>query len=117
MAGQGGSHGLSLSGKSDFIAKQWFILFCLLTQEAEANGYTNYHEITTKESLDQVKYYRLARCDRCECQVRIVFAEGIRRGLASGEHVTRRQRLQRRQRTISVDNTVSEQSLNIGDRL
>ena len=23
-------------------------------QEAEASGYTNYHEITTKESLDQV---------------------------------------------------------------
>ena len=34
-----------------------------------------------------------------------MFAEGIRRGLASGEHVTRRQRL--RQRTISVDNTVT----------
>ena len=43
----------------------------------------------------------------CECQVRIVFAEGIRRGLASGEHVTRRQRLRHRQRTISVDNTVT----------
>ena len=40
-------------------------------QEAEASGYTNFHEITTKESLDQV---------------RIVFTEGIRRGLASGEH-------------------------------
>ena len=42
----------------------------------------------------------------CDCQVRIVFAEGIRRGLASGEHVTRRQRLRQRTRTISVDNTV-----------
>ena len=43
----------------------------LACQEAEAGGYTNYHEITTKESLDQV---------------RIVFTEGIRRGLAQGEH-------------------------------
>ena len=43
----------------------------------------------------------------CDCQVRIVFAEGIRRGLASGEHVTRRQRLRQRTRTISVDNTVT----------
>ena len=41
-------------------------------------------------------------------QVRIVFAEGIRRGLASGEHVSRRhQRLRQRTRTISVDNPVS----------
>ena len=43
----------------------------------------------------------------CHYQVRIVFAEGIRRGLASGEHVTRRQRLRQRTRTISVDNTVT----------
>ena len=38
--------------------------------------------------------------------MRIVFAEGIRRGLASGEHVTRRQRLRQRTRTVSVENTV-----------
>ena len=49
----------------------------------------------------------LACVDPCDlCQVRIVFAEGIRRGLASGEHVTRRQRLRQRTRTVSVENTV-----------
>ena len=56
----------------------------LACQEAKSGGYTNFHEITTKESLDQV---------------RIVFTEGIRRGLASGEH----RRLRRRQRTVSLD--------------
>ena len=54
-------------------------------QEAEAGGYTNFHEITTKGSLDQV---------------RIVFTEGIRRGLATGEHRTQRHR----RRTLSLDN-------------
>ena len=34
----------------------FFYFAILLTQEAEANGYTNYHEITTKESLDQVRH-------------------------------------------------------------
>ena len=40
-------------------------------KEAEAAGYANFFEITVRESLDQV---------------RVVFNEGIRRGLASGEH-------------------------------
>ena len=42
-----------------------------IMQEAEAAGYTNFFEITARESLDQV---------------RVVFNEGIRRGLTSGEH-------------------------------
>ena len=52
-------------------------------QEAEEAGFSNFYEITTRESLDQV---------------RIVFFEGIRRGLASGDH-----RGCRRLRSISTE--------------
>ena len=52
-------------------------------QEAEEAGCSNFYEITTRESLDQV---------------RVVFFEGVRRGLASGEH-----RGYRRMRSISTE--------------
>ena len=52
-------------------------------QEAEEAGCSNFYEITTRESLDQV---------------RVVFFEGVRRGLASGDH-----RGDRRMRSISTE--------------
>ena len=52
-------------------------------QEAEEAGCSNFYEITTRESLDQV---------------RVVFFEGVRRGLASGDH-----RGHRRLRSISTE--------------
>ena len=54
-----------------------------LGQEAKEAGFSNFYEITARESLDQV---------------RIVFFEGIRRGLASGDH-----RGYRRMRSISME--------------
>ena len=62
-------------------------------QEAEAAGYTNYFEITARESLDQV---------------RVVFNEGIRRGLACGEH--RRGLGRRVRRSFSTDQDLRETS-------
>jgi GTPase SAR1 family protein len=62
-------------------------------QEAEAAGYTNYFEITARESLDQV---------------RVVFHEGIRRGLACGEH--RRGPGRRIRRSFSTDHDLMETS-------
>ena len=53
-------------------------------QEAEEAGCSNFYEITTRESLDQV---------------RVVFFEGVRRGLASGEH----SRGYRRMRSVSTE--------------
>merc|ERR1711892_519550 len=62
-------------------------------QEAEAAGYTNFFEITTRESLDQV---------------RVVFNEGIRRGLVSGEH--RRGPSRRMRRSFSTEQDLMETS-------
>jgi len=62
-------------------------------QEAEAAGYTNFFEITARESLDQV---------------RVVFHEGIRRGLTSGEH--RRGHSRRMRRSFSTEQDLMETS-------
>ena len=69
--GEGHTTPVILVGNKNDLWQDREVATDLACQEAEAGGYTNYHEITTKESLDQV---------------RIVFTEGIRRGLAQGEH-------------------------------
>ena len=67
-------------------------------QEAEAAGFSNYFEITVRDSLDQV---------------RVVFHEGIRRGLACGEH--RRGPGRRIMRSFSTERDLRENSLEYED--